>query len=178
MTILPITYLGSIDYFACLDGGVIDLGENWVKQTARNRCEILSSRGVETLTVPVHSARLTRDVRIDNSKRWQHIHRQTLVSAYRSSPFFDHYEEQFAPLFEWRWEFLADLDMRSTEIVLNILGLPMLRISEQYIEAKDGDTDLRGKKSLRRSQTSARAEHSARRRGRRLAGKLNFLTKV
>ena len=32
-----------------------------------------------------------RDVRLDYSKRWQHQHWISLVSAYRGSPYFDHY---------------------------------------------------------------------------------------
>lgn len=164
MTILPITYLGSVDYFGRLTGGgdvrtVIDTGENWVKQTARNRCEILTSGGVATLTVPVHGYGpkiATRDVRIDNSKRWQHTHWTALVSAYRSSPFFDHYEERFAPVYGRRIEFLVDLDIELLDIVLAALRLPAFTdISREWIAPSPGDTDLRGKKALRRPPASA-----------------------
>ncbi len=54
MTILPLTYLGGVEWFARLaqDDCVIDVGENWVKQTARNRAEIMTANGVAALTVP------------------------------------------------------------------------------------------------------------------------------
>lgn len=156
MTILPATYLGGTDYFSHLTtGAIIDAGERWVKQTTRNRCEILTSHGSAALTVPVHSARSTRDVRIDDSKRWRHVHWQSLVSAYGGAPFFEHYRDQFAPVFvDRQHEFLLDLDLELLEIVLGILRLPMPHVSTGYVDASPGDLDLRGKKALRRKQSA------------------------
>lgn len=152
MTILPITYLGGVEWFSRLLGGdaIIDLGENWVKQTARNRCEIMTSGGVSTLTVPVHAGHVRlRDVRIDMSKRWTAIHWKSIVSAYRNSPFFDHYEELFAPIYERRHEFLVDLNLELLNVLAAILGATV-QLSDNYIVASPNDLDLRGKKSLRR----------------------------
>ena len=156
MTILPLTYLGGIEWFAHLLAGgcVIDIGENWVKQTARNRCEILTSVGVAALTVPVHGygAKIpTKDIRIDNSKRWQHQHWVSMVSAYRNSPFFDHYEGLFAPVYEKKLNYLADLNLELLNILTGLLDAgDAVKISETYVTAAPGDIDLMGKKALRR----------------------------
>jgi hypothetical protein len=165
MTILPLTYLGGVEWFAHLAGGdaVIDVGENWVKQTSRNRCEILTANGVATLTVPVHGygAKIaTRDLRIDNSRRWAHTHWVSLVSAYRNSPFFDHYEELFAPMYRRQWDFLIDLNLELLGRLTEALELQgVVSTSEQYVTASSEDVDLRGKKALRRPiDTSARSE--------------------
>lgn len=153
MTILPLTYLGHTDYFAALLGGecVIDLGENYVKQSYRNRCEILSAGGVATLTVNVVKGgslrkRPMRDMRIDYSKRWQHQQWMAIVSAYRSSPYFEHYADRFEPFFRQPYEFLADLNMALLETVLPPLGASAqsLRLSDSYVTAADGDRDLHG----------------------------------
>lgn len=161
MTILPITYLGSADYFAHLldEKCVIDIGENWIRQTARNRLDILTANGPATLTIPVHGYGrnsdggikiATKDIRIDNSKNWQHRHWASIVSAYRSSPFFDHYRERFEPIFTARsWDFLCDLNLELLQIVLSVFKIPAPLISETYIEASAGDADFRGKKALR-----------------------------
>jgi hypothetical protein len=158
---------------------VIDLGENWVKQTARNRAEILTAGGVAALTVPVHGGNAhggnsgakirIEDVRIDNSKRWQHIHWVSMVSAYRNSPFFDHYEERFAPVYAAakRFDFLIDLNLELLDIVLAALGFgggseglgSPFRLSGEYVAASPGDLDLRGKKSLRRPGTPEHGFH-------------------
>jgi hypothetical protein len=134
---------------------VIDIGENWVKQTSRNRAEIVTANGVAALTVPVHGYGpkiATRDVRIDDSRRWRHTHWMSIVSACRAAPFFDHYEERFAAVYGRRFEFLVDLNIELLGLVAPVLGLDpgAVAISEEYIVARSGDTDLRGKKSLRR----------------------------
>jgi hypothetical protein len=131
----------------------------------------MTSTGVAALTVPVHGygAKIaTRDVRIDNSRRWQHTHWMSIVSGYRNSPFFEHYEWRFAPVYERRFEFLVDLDLELLSIVAPLLGLESIErigaiagygatatsgaitISESWVEARPGDIDLRGKKALRR----------------------------
>ena len=89
---------------------------------------------------------LTRDVRIDYSKRWQHQHWISIVSAYRNSPYFDFYEELFAPFYSRRFDFLLDFDLQYMQTILNILGGGTLpRLSESYISASNTITDLRGK---------------------------------
>jgi hypothetical protein len=156
MTILPLTYLGSTAWFARLVAGgcVVDIHENWVKQTARNRLDIVTANGPATLTIPVHAygAKIaTKDVRIDNSKRWQHVHWGSLVASYRNSPFFDHYAERFAPFYERRFEWLVDFNVELTRTMIATLGVKedVLKISEKYVEAGANDTDLRSKKALR-----------------------------
>lgn len=156
MTILPLAYLGSTEWFARLVQGdcIIDTGENWVKQTVRNRCDIMTSSGIATLTVPVHGYGrkiATRDVAIDNSKNWQHRHWVSIVSAYRNSPYFDHYEEKFAPVYSKKLNYLADLSLEMLSILTGILGVSdRVLISENYIVASPRDVDLRGKKEFRR----------------------------
>lgn len=167
MTILPLAYLGGTEWFSLLSRGdsVIDVGENWVGQTFRNRAEILMAGGGAALTVPVHvhvhgcgpknSKIPTKEVRIDNSKRWQHTHWVSMVSAYRNSPFFDHYEERFAPMYEKKFDFLIDLDLELLNIVAAALGLTdRVKISENYIAASPADLDMRGKKAFRRQDGS------------------------
>lgn len=152
MTILPLTYLGNTDCFAALLGGecVIDLGENYVKQSYRNRCEILTAGGVATLTVNVVKGgsirkRPVREMRIDYSKRWQHQQWMAIVSAYCSSPYFDHYAERFEPFFHRRYDFLADLSTGLLETLLPLLGhTQQLRFSDTYLTAAPDDRDLRG----------------------------------
>ncbi len=163
MTILPVTYLGGAEWFSRLARGgcVVDVGENWVKQTARNRAEILTSNGTGTLTVPVHGSGAkiaTRDVRIDNSRRWQHVHWMSIVSAYRAAPFFDHYQERFAGIYGRRFEFLVDLDLELSGILAPLLGVDLsagVEVSREYVVAAPGDIDLRGKKVLRRENIAA-----------------------
>ena len=150
MTILPLAYLPSVEYFAHLlrGGCVVDLGEHFVKRSERNRARILATDGVMELTVHVcHANRPrqpVRDVRIDYSKRWQHQHWMSILSAYRNSPYFDHYRDRFEPFYNREFTFLADWNIALLETVTGILGTPpALRFSDSYIEADTDDRDLR-----------------------------------
>lgn len=151
MIILPAAYLPSIRYVACIASGdcVIDIGEHFVKRSERNRALILAPDGVMPLTVHVaHADRPrtpVRDIRLDYSKRWQHLHWRALMSYYRSSPYFDHYAPRLERFYTHRWDWLTDYDIELTSVLLGCLGLPMPRVSDSYIAATDGDTDLRPK---------------------------------
>ncbi|MBQ2364255.1 MAG: WbqC family protein [Alistipes sp.] len=154
MIILPSVYFGSTEYWtAIVKGGedvVIDLGENYVKRSERNRTEIMTAGGVMQLSVQLSYANRPRQpmrkMKIDYSKRWQHQHLVAIESAYRSSPYYDYYADKFLPLFNGEWHNLVELNMATLEAVLNILKLPMPRLSESYIEASAEDIDLRDKK--------------------------------
>ena len=56
MILLPTAYLGNLQYYSKLLSGeaCIDLHEHYLKQSYRNRCDILSAGGVMSLTVPVY----------------------------------------------------------------------------------------------------------------------------
>lgn len=144
--------MGSVEYFARLlrEDCVIDLGEHYVKRSCRNRASILSAGGVMQLTVNVengnHPCRPVREVRIDYSKRWQHQHWVSIESAYRSSPYFEHYADSIEGFYRREWRWLVDYDMEYTVVLLRLLGSPAVpRTSESYVEASAGDVDLRPK---------------------------------
>ena len=155
MTILPLTYWGNVEYFAnLLRGGeeaVIDLGENYVKRSERNRTEIVTPTGGMVLSVPLIKANRPRtpmrDMRIDNSKRWQHQHWVAILSAYRSSPYFDYVADRIASIYEREWNFLTDLNREILQAEFDILGIePKHKLSEVYIEPSENIIDLRDKK--------------------------------
>lgn len=153
-TILPLTYLGNVQWFAhmLVDDCVIDIDEYYLKQSYRNRTVIAAANGLMPLTVQVANANRPgmkmRDVRIDYSKRWQHQHWVSILSAYKSSPYFDFYGEEFAPFFERPYEFLVDWNADLCRTAMRALGIGKeLNISERWINAEATatfDYDLRG----------------------------------
>ncbi|OUO19198.1 hypothetical protein B5F90_09165 [Alistipes sp. An31A] len=129
---------------------VIDLGEHFIKRSERNRTRILATGGPMELTVHVRNAdrprQPMREVRLDYSKRWPHQHWLSLVSAYRSSPYFDHYAERFEPLYRAPGDLLAEFNLALLRTLLEAAKAPCrLRLSEHYVEAQPGDVDLRPK---------------------------------
>ncbi len=151
--------MGSVEYFARLlrEDCVIDLGEHYVKRSERNRAAILSANGPMRLTVHVADGNRpqqpVRDVRIDYSKRWQHQHWVSILSAYKSSPYFDHYAEHIEPFYRREWRWLVDYNMDYTRTLLRLIGSSVEpRTSEIYVEAAATDLDLRGGHGCRRGR--------------------------
>ncbi len=163
MTILPVAYLPSVAYFKHLlcEECIIDLKEHFIKRSERNRARILTASGVMELTAHLRQANRpctpVCDLRLDYSKRWQHQHETALRSAYKASPYFDFYWDRLAPFYERRFEFLVDYDLELTAVLLGAMGMEdrMPRLSEQYVEARSGDCDLRPKKRADAAFTAA-----------------------
>ncbi len=151
--ILPLQYFGSTEYWtAIVQGGdkiVIDLGENYVKRSERNRTTILASDGTMQLSVQLAHANRPRQpmssMLIDYSKRWQHQHRIAIESAYRSSPYYDHYAHLLEPIFNREWKHLVELDIYTLESICRALKLGVPRLSTSYVHAEPLDIDLRNK---------------------------------
>ena len=142
----------SVEYVARLlrEECVIDLGEHYVKRSERNRASILSANGAMPLTVHVENANRMRqkmlDVRIDYSKRWQHQHWVSILSAYKSSPYFDYFADQIEPFYRREWQFLVDYNREYLQVLLRLLGAKCeVKYSEQYVNVAEGDLDLRPK---------------------------------
>ena len=124
---LHTTYFGPIQWYQSLyrsDCVIIDGDEPWQKQTIRNRCQIATANGIQTLSVPiVHERRTstppterpalltTKSIRISNHGKWRREHWNALQSAYGESPFFDYYEDDLRPFFTEEWEYLFDFNL-------------------------------------------------------------------
>jgi hypothetical protein len=130
--ILSSSYFPPVHYIALTANAeklLIEKEENYIKQSYRNRCHILSANGPLTLSVPVllgsfHKTPI-KDIRIDYSKRWQQIHLGAIISSYRSSPYYEFYFEKIRDVILRGDEFLLDLNMNSLEVVMSITGISL-----------------------------------------------------
>ena len=96
--------------------------DNFQKQTYRNRCYIYGANGMQLLTVPIkhtksNSNQKTKDVEIDHSFNWRRNMIKSLEASYRSSPFFEFYEDDIIEVFEKKHRFLLDLNLQSFEVI-------------------------------------------------------------
>lgn len=149
--LLPSQYLAPVGAYAYLFAAervVEDRGEFYIKQTYRNRCYIAGPQGVQSLIVPVDRKGLAhspmRDVRISEHGNWRHVHWTALVSAYESSPYFEYYADDFRPLYERPFRYLVDFNEALHRLVCELLSFaPQERVSDEYVPATAGWTDLR-----------------------------------
>ena len=120
-------YLAPVEYYTKLfayDKVYVERYDNYVKQTYRNRCVIAAADGPLALTIPTEKSDsnkcLMKDVRISDHGNWRHIHWHALVAAYKHSPFFDYYADDFRVFYEKKYPFLWDFNQ---ELCLSLIHI-------------------------------------------------------
>lgn len=127
---------------------ILEMEDNFQKQTNRNRTYIYSPNGIQLLNIPVkHSKTLhqkTKDVLIENDFDWQKQHFKSLEAAYRSSPFFEFFEDDLIPVFEKKHTFLMDLNLEVFDVVKKCLRLKLeFESTTEYFHEATNCTDFR-----------------------------------
>ena len=127
---------------------VFETDDNFLKQTYRNRCYIYGANGKLGLNIPViHSQKNRqkyRDVKIFNGDDWQSNHWKSLLSAYRTSPFFEYYEDELQPLFSTKADFILDYNLKCFEVICDCL-----QIEIKFSKNKSYQKDLTNKTDYR-----------------------------
>ena len=129
-TLIHPTYFPSISHFVAIaqsNAVTLEMDDNFQKQTNRNRMYIYSPNGVQLLNLPVKHTKFshqkTRDIKLETAFDWQKQHFKSLEAAYRSSPFFEYFEDAFMPIFEKRYTFLMDLNLETMAICSKCIGI-------------------------------------------------------
>ncbi|WP_395633781.1 WbqC family protein [Flavobacterium sp.] len=145
-------YFPSISHFVAIaqsDLVTFEMDDNFQKQTNRNRMYIYSPNGIQLLNIPIkHSKEAhqkTKDVRLETAFDWQKQHFKSLEAAYRTSPFFEYFEDDIAPIFQKKHTFLMDLNLETMSVVSKCLGLEFdYNETEEYFREVTDKIDLRG----------------------------------
>jgi hypothetical protein len=148
------TYFPSISHYVAMCNAssiTFEMDDNFQKQTNRNRMYIYSPNGIQLLNIPVkhnkeNAHQKTRDIQIETAFNWQKQHYKSLEAAYRTSPFFEYFEDDIVPIFEKKYTFLMDLNLEVFETINQCLGisLPINKTEEFFRETKEGIMDFRG----------------------------------
>lgn len=145
---LSSNYLGSIDYYSILNQNTavtIDIFEHFQKQSYRNRSVIHGANGSLNLIIPLVKRGIrtkVKDVKIDNTQRWQTLHWRSIESAYRSSPYFEYYEDDLKPFYKNEFTSLVKFNSEIQAKVIELLDLD-IEISESTSYEKQEDIDYR-----------------------------------
>lgn len=149
--ILHPTYFPNIAHFVAMVNAkhiVFEMDDNFLKQTFRNRCYIYGANGKLALNIPVIHTQKNRqkyiDVKIFNEDNWQSNHWKSLLSAYRTSPFFEYYEDELRPLFNIKKDFILDYNLTCFEVICECLQLNLQTSkSELYKKTVENTEDYR-----------------------------------
>lgn len=146
-------YLAPVEYFSLIsyaDEVLIESEENYLKQSYRNRCYILSAHGPQLLSVPVYQGSQhktpIKEIRIDYTKRWQQVHLRAIVASYNSSPYFQFYFENIEKIISSKTDLLLDLNLELIKSVLKMLNMETkLFYTTCFVPAEEAENDFRYK---------------------------------
>ncbi len=130
--VLSTAYAPPIYYMALLykyrnETIFLESHEHIVKQSWRNRCDVLSSNGIQSLTIPIErplgGKTPIKDVLISDRISWRHQHKQALKTNYGSSPFFEYLWDDINLIYTKQHKYLWDFNTELLDILLKILSL-------------------------------------------------------
>lgn len=154
------TYFPNIVHFVAMvkaESAMFEVDDNFVKQTYRNRTYIYGANGKLALNIPVIYTQKNRqkykDVKIFNKEKWQILHWKSLLSAYRTSPFFEYYEDELQPLFELKSDYILDFNMTCFEVICECLQLELnTSKTEVFQKTIENKTDFRYLVNVKKEQ--------------------------
>lgn len=129
--LLPAFYLPNISYFHTIKNNegpiIVEQWEHFPKQTFRTRTQIATANGVLDLLVPIQHGKKQRqklnEVLINYDHPWQRLHWLSLQTAYRSSAYFEFYEDDFRRFYEKEYNHLLEYNVEQLQLILKLLKL-------------------------------------------------------
>lgn len=132
----PIEYLAAIANECRFNPGMIEVEpavvyieacEHYVKQSWRNRCRFYAADGAQTLNFPVRHEDFGKPIsqmRIDWKTDWLTRHERAIISAYRTSPYFEYYQDELFAILDSRPELMLDFNTQILKFFLRKTGIP------------------------------------------------------
>lgn len=132
----PIEYLAAIANECRFNPGMtevepavvfIEACEHYVKQSWRNRCRFYGADGAQTLNFPVRHEDFGKPIsqmRIDWKTDWLTRHERAIISAYRTSPYFEYYQDELFAILDSRPELMLDFNTQILKFFLRKTGIP------------------------------------------------------
>jgi len=131
---------GSIAYFQEMlkhHAPVLDYGENFVKQSPRNRFEIAGPNGRQKLTLNTKGLKgiKTPTSKVELAEDFVPVHLiRSLNTAYHKSPFYEFYKDDICDILLSSRKSLMELSMETIEFCCSILEMNTPAQSMEYVE--------------------------------------------
>ena len=140
--IASIAYFPPIEFFAraMQDSQIVlEAHEHYIKQTYRNRMRIASAQGPLDLIIPVTRPQGSKtnisDVLISYDECWHTKHWHAIVSAYKSSPYFDYYADEISDFYTVKYTDLWSFTYSILEVCIKLLSIKIkVEKTQSYIK--------------------------------------------
>lgn len=118
-------WLGYFDKICRADIFVLLDNVQFKKNEWQNRNKIKTAQGWQWLTVPVKYKypQLINEVAINDSVKWQHKHRQAIISNYSKAPHYHYLDEFFEEIFSRSWRLISQLNITAIRELAKVLGI-------------------------------------------------------
>jgi hypothetical protein len=140
----PISHLYLINHYPDTR---VEMHENYQKQSFRNRMYLISSSGLQLLTVPiVHKQnQLFSDVKISYSEPWQRNHIRTIRTCYSNAPYYIYYSDLIENAISSNFTFLHELNNQLLHTICKSLNIQGPTNTETWEKAQSHQADFRDK---------------------------------
>lgn len=136
-------YFGEISwYLKCIDCTDLTFSpyQNYQRGLKLNRMRLMGANGPLLLSVPLEGGRdqygSLQDLQISYAEPWQRIHWRGIHDNYRKAPWFDDYAPGLESLYRKQEKFLLDLNLKTTEWVLQRLKCKLAILAQKETEAE------------------------------------------
>lgn len=129
IAVRPPEYFPRLQYMALLqpvDHFILADTFPYRRQSFQNRSKLRSPQGWHWITIPIFGQRdgaPIQDVEIKTEGRWLEKHWRSFLYNYRTTMYFDFFEDSFRPFFEQTWTHLSPCVCRSVELLAELFGL-------------------------------------------------------
>jgi len=100
---------------------LVETNEHYQKRSYRNKCRILSSTGIQTLSIPLskgkHSGQLITHVKISYTQPWVAQMKKQIMSAYGKSPYYQEYHFELFDILDRSYTGLLELNMACLNLI-------------------------------------------------------------
>ena len=128
IAVRPPEYFPRLEYLALLqhvDHFIVADTFPYRRQSFQNRSKLRSPQGWHWITIPTIGQRdgaPLLEVQIKTEGRWFEKHWRSFLYNYRSTMYFEFFEDVFRPFFECSWERLSRCTCRSVELLAEMFG--------------------------------------------------------
>lgn len=150
--VLPIAYAAPIAFWGPIakrQNVIWEIYDHYDKQTYRNRTYIHGANGKQLLSIPIkhlgcEGHQQYSEVKIANEFPWQKQHWKSLQTAYRSSPFFEYYEDDLAPLYSQTYKNLIAFNTQVNRTIAQLLDIDYPTTTTQsFVKILESKIDAR-----------------------------------
>jgi hypothetical protein len=131
-----------------INGNILwELNKNFNKQTLRNRTYIYGPNKILKLSIPIKHSKESftlENTLIENDFQWQKDHWKSIQSAYKSSPFFEFYEDGLRNLYFNNYNKLSVFNIECIKLVYEWLDISTKSsFTKTFKEKYNTEIDLR-----------------------------------